>query len=92
MLIGEQTAEEIKKSLGCAYQRSSELAMIAKGKDYITGMPVEFEVTSNEIYFAMRPHIINIVDAVHSVLESTPPDGELCLRHPAACERKVRAP
>ncbi len=74
VLIGEQTAEEIKKSLGCAYQRSSELAMIAKGKDYITGMPVEFEVTSNEIYFAMRPHIINIVDAVHSVLESTPPE------------------
>lgn len=74
VLIGEQTAEEIKKTVGCAYQRSNELAMIAKGKDYITGMPMEFEITSNEAYFAMRPHILSILDSIVDVLEQTPPE------------------
>lgn len=74
VLVGELTAEEIKKQVGCAYQRQNELAMVAKGKDYITGMPVEFEITSNEAYFAMRPHILNIVESVCTVLERTPPE------------------
>ena len=48
--------------------------MIAKGKDYISGMPVEFEISGNEVYFAMREHIKSIVDAVLDVLERTPPE------------------
>lgn len=74
VLIGEQTGEEIKKTLGCAYQRREEVAMIAKGKDYVTGMPVEFEISSNEVYFAMRPNILAIEDAICNVLERTPPE------------------
>lgn len=74
VLIGELTAEEIKKTVGCAYLRREEIAMVAKGKDYVTGMPVNFEVTSTETYLAVREHINAIVEGVKSVLEKTPPD------------------
>ena len=74
VLIGELTAEEIKMKIGCAFQRRESFAMIAKGKDYISGMPVEFEISGNEVYFAMREHIKSIVDAVLDVLERTPPE------------------
>lgn len=74
VLIGELTAEEIKKKIGCAFRRDEGIAMIAKGKDYISGMPVEFEISSNEVYFAMREHIRAIVTAVRDVLERTPPE------------------
>lgn len=74
VLIGELTAEEIKKKIGCAFRRDEGIAMIAKGKDYISGMPLEFEISSNEVYFAMREHIRAIVTAVRDVLERTPPE------------------
>ena len=64
ILIGELTAEEIKKRVGCAYLRKEEIGMFAKGKDYFTGMPIDFEITSNEVYLAMREHINMILDAV----------------------------
>lgn len=74
VLIGELTAEEIKKKIGCAYQRREEVAMIVKGKDYISGMPVEFEITSNEVYLAMREHLRIIINTICDVLEQTPPE------------------
>ena len=74
VLIGEQTAENIKKQIGCAFRRPEGVAMIAKGKDYVTGMPVEFEINSTEVYLCMRTHILNIVDSVMGVLERTPPE------------------
>lgn len=48
--------------------------MFAKGKDYFTGMPIDFEITSNEVYLAMREHINMILDAVRDVFEATPPE------------------
>ncbi len=74
ILTGMLTVEEIKKSVGCAYLRDEEMAVNAKGKHYITGMPVVFEVTSTETYLAMREHIEAIADAVCEVLEQTPPE------------------
>lgn len=74
ILIGELTAEEIKKRVGCAYLRKEEIGMFAKGKDYFTGMPIDFEITSNEVYLAMREHINMILDAVRDVFEATPPE------------------
>lgn len=74
IVIGELTAEDIKKKIGCASLRRDEVAYVAKGKHYISGMPVDFEVTSNEIYLAMRETINTILDGIHSVLESTPPE------------------
>ncbi len=74
VVIGEQTAEKLKKQIGCAYLREAELARKTKGKNYITGMPVSIEVTSTQVYLAMRPHLEAIVDGICSVLEITPPE------------------
>lgn len=74
VLIGERTAEHIKSTIGCAYRRKDVIAMVAKGKDYISGMPVEFEISSDEVYFAIREDILSILSAVCSVFEQTPPE------------------
>ncbi len=74
VLIGELTAEEIKKTIGCAYLRKEEIAMVAKGKHYVTQMPMSFEITSTEVYLAMREHINTLVDGIKAVLEDTPPE------------------
>jgi len=74
VLIGELTAEEIKKTIGCAYLRKEEIAMVAKGKNYVTGMPVSFEITSTETYLAMREHINTVIETIKLVLEETPPE------------------
>ncbi len=74
VIIGEKTAEHIKKSIGCSYLREVELGLTVKGKHFITGMPVSIEVTSTETYLAMRPVLEQISEAVRSVLELTPPE------------------
>ena len=74
ILIGELTAEDIKKQIGCAYLRQEEIVMVAKGKDYFTGMPIDFEITSTEVYLAMREHINVILEAIRDVFERTPPE------------------
>lgn len=72
--IGERTAEEIKKQIGCAYIREEEVAMIAKGKNYITGMPESFEISSTEVYEAICDLLDDLFEAVRSILEVTPPE------------------
>ena len=74
IIIGELTAEDIKKRVGCASLRLEETAIFVKGKDYFSGMPIDFEITSNEAYLAMREHIVMILDAIRDVFESTPPE------------------
>lgn len=74
VIIGARTAEEIKLRIGCARLRSVELGMAIKGKHFITGLPVSIEVNSTEIYAAMRPQLEQIAEAVHEVLETTPPE------------------
>lgn len=74
VIIGEHTAEIIKKEIGCAYLREAELGMTVKGKHFITGMPAGIEVTSTEIFLAMRQHLEIIGEGVRSVLELTPPE------------------
>ena len=74
VVIGEQTAEEIKTTIGGAVRRENQIAMMAKGKDYISGMPVEFEIDSDEVYYAIRENIRSILNAIHEVLERTPPE------------------
>lgn len=74
VIIGERTAEEIKMQIGCAYVREEEVAMIAKGKNYITGMPESFEISSTEVYEAISDLLDDLFEAVRSVLEVTPPE------------------
>lgn len=74
VIIGERTAEIIKKQIGCSQLRDVELGMTVKGKHFITNLPVSIEVSSTEAYLAMRPHLETISEAVRSVLELTPPE------------------
>ena len=74
ILIGERTAEHIKRSIGCAYLREEEVAMTVKGKDYASGMPCSFEITSAEVYSALRESLDRICSLLTSVLEFTPPE------------------
>ncbi len=74
VVIGEQTADEIKRKIGGGIRREIPIAMMAKGKDYITGMPIEFEIDSDEVYYAMRESLRTILNEIHKVLEKTPPE------------------
>ena len=74
VLIGERTAEEIKIKIGCAYPRDEEVSVEIKGRCLMTGLPRVFTVTSTEMLEAFEEATTSIVEAVHSVLEKTPPE------------------
>ena len=74
ILIGLSTAEELKKTIGCAYLPTEEIAVTCKGKNFIDSLPVSFEITSTEIYLALREQVEGIAEAIRSTLESTPPE------------------
>ena len=74
VLIGERTAEELKMSIGCVYPREEEQTMEIKGRDLMTGLPRAFTVSSSEMIEAFEEPTMRILEAVHSVLERTPPE------------------
>ena len=74
VLIGERTAEEIKINIGAAYRRPEVLTMEVRGRNLVTGLPKTIVVTSDETLEALREPALQIVDAVHNVLERTPPE------------------
>jgi rod shape-determining protein MreB and related proteins len=74
VIIGIRTAERIKMKIGCSYLREAELAIEVKGKNYISGMPARLEVSSTDIYLAVREQLEYICEAVRAVLEATPPE------------------
>lgn len=74
VLIGERTAEELKISIGCVYSRDEEVYAEVKGRDLMSGLPRVFTVSSNEMLEAFEEPSSQIVEAVHSVLERTPPE------------------
>lgn len=74
IMIGERTAEELKINIGTAYPRVQEVSMEVRGRNLITGLPKTITVTSSEIMEAMEEPISAVVEAVHSVLERTPPE------------------
>ena len=74
LLIGERTAEEIKINVGTVYKRPENLTMDVRGRNLVTGLPTTVTVTSEETEEALREPAYQIVDAVHNVLERTPPE------------------
>lgn len=74
IMIGERTAEELKINIGTVYPRVQEVAMDIRGRNLISGLPKTISVTSTEIMEALEEPILSIVEAVHSVLERTPPE------------------
>jgi len=74
IIIGERTAEEIKINIGCVYPKTTTEKMCIKGRHLISGLPVEIEITSDEMLEALLPVANQIIEAVHAVLEVTPPE------------------
>ena len=74
LLYGEPTAEEMKFNLSTVYKRPENLTMDVRGRNLVTGLPKTVTVTSEETEEALREPAYQIVDAVHNVLERTPPE------------------
>lgn len=74
MLIGETTAEEIKKRIGSAFPDSKVEEMEIKGRKISEGIPRSLTITSNEILEALAEPLNQIVNAVKKALEVTPPE------------------
>ena len=74
LFIGERTAEDIKIQIGMACERPELMTLEIKGRNVITGLPKSVTLTSEEIRQAMYDCTSQIVDAVHGVLEKTPPE------------------
>ena len=74
LLIGERTAEDIKINIGSAFKRQTQETLDVRGRNLVTGLPKTITVTSDETEEALKDATSQIVDAVHSVLERTPPE------------------
>ncbi len=74
VLIGERSAEDLKINIGCVYPRPEEKTIEIKGRCLMTGLPRVFNVTSSEMIEAFEEVSTRIVEAIHSVLERTPPE------------------
>ena len=74
LLIGSNTAEEVKITIGCVMERPEEVSMMVKGRDLRTGLPREELVSSTELLETLRRPAWRIVDEVLSVLELSSPE------------------
>ena len=74
LFIGEETAENIKITIGTAIEEAKPQVMEVKGRNVLTGLPKTVKLTSEEIRSALKDATGQIVEAVHSVLEKTPPE------------------
>ncbi len=72
--IGMLTAEMIKIKVGSALPRDIEIAVVAKGRNIFTGLPESFEITSSEVYDAIKDTLDTICNAIREVLNKTEPD------------------
>lgn len=74
LYIGERSGEDIKKAIGTAFPREEELTMECRGRDLVTGLPKTVSITSEEVMEALEEPLHMICEAVHGVLEKTPPE------------------
>ncbi len=74
LAIGETTAEQIKKQIGCALPLMTDVPMEIRGRDLTTGLPRNMEIYSSQMQEAMEESISEIVESVKQTLEKTPPE------------------
>ncbi len=74
LMIGERTAEDIKKNIGCAYPQETIQSMEIRGRSLVTGLPQNITINSEDTLTALEDPVNQIVEAVHGVLERTPPE------------------
>ncbi len=73
LIIGEKTAESIKKNLAQAIPME-ESTMKVYGRNLVTGLPLEVEISSTMVYESITEYLYSIVDAIRIILERTPPE------------------
>jgi len=74
IMIGERSAEELKMNIGTVYPRVQEVTMDVRGRNLISGLPKTLTVTSTDMLEALDEPVSEIIEAVHSILEKTPPE------------------
>ena len=74
LLIGDNTAEDIKIKIGTAFKRPEIEYLEVTGRNLVTGLPRTVKVSSEETEEALRDTTGQVVEAIHSVLEKTPPE------------------
>ncbi len=74
LLIGERTAEQIKIDIGSAKEYDDETSIEIKGRNVVDGLPKNVTITSAEVRDAMLDTISQIIDAIRTTLEKTPPE------------------
>ncbi len=74
VIIGDRTAEDLKINIGCVYPKIQDIEMDIRGRDLTSGLPVTITIHSSEMLEALIEPALLVVDAVHSVLERTPPE------------------
>ena len=74
LLVGQQTAEEIKLEVGSAYRMREEVQAEVRGRDMLTGLPKTVVLSSEEIRHALDEPVAQIIDAIRSTLDKTPPE------------------
>ena len=74
LMIGERTAENIKMEVGAAFPEARHSKMNIRGRDLLTGLPKNIEVTTEQVSKALEPSVVQIVDCVKEVLEKCPPE------------------
>jgi rod shape-determining protein MreB len=74
LVIGERTAEEVKRAIGSAIPLDDDLTASVRGRDQITGLPRTVSIRSSEITQAIQDHMVTIVQTARRVLERTPPE------------------
>lgn len=74
LLIGEPTAEDLKIHIGCVFRKPEVDYMDIRGRNLLTGLPVTVKVSSEETEEALREVTAQIIEAIHGVLERTPPE------------------
>lgn len=74
MMIGERSAEELKLSVGSAYPREIETFKDIRGRNLLTGLPMNVTINSTDMLEALRESTQEIIETIHTVLERTPPE------------------
>ncbi len=74
LVIGERTAEDIKKQVGTAYPELREDTMDVRGRDQVSGLPRNITISSDDAYEALSEPITSILECIKQVLEQTPPE------------------
>ncbi len=74
LAIGEQTAEAVKIEIGSALSTKDQLEFELRGRDFVSGLPRDIIVKSNEVAEALTPHILEIANSAQNVFNATPPE------------------